>query len=260
MSRKPEGGRTRRRLALLAGVALCGGSFMASAQESAMDIVRKSEALTRGDTQVGTYSLVIIRPDWRRTIVFDSWATGSEKAFIRILEPVKERGVSFLKIKREMWQYVPRINRVIKIPPSMMSQSWMGSGFTNDDLVRESSLLEDYRHALLGKVETDDGEAYQVELIPKPDAPIAWDRLLMLIRVADFAPVRAEFFNERGDRVRLITYHDFRQISGRVIPTRFELVEDRWPDRKTVMTMDDVRYNARIDNSVFTQANLRRSR
>ena len=120
------------------------------------------EDLTRGATQIGTYNLIIVRPDWQRTLEFETWAEGTSRSFIRITEPAKERGVSFLKIGREMWQYVPRISRVIKIPPSMMMQSWMGSGFSNDDLVRESSLVTDYEHTLIGTVDTLGGKAYHL--------------------------------------------------------------------------------------------------
>ena len=120
---------------LLGGVLLAARPVLAQ-EESALEIIRKADELTRGDTQSGTYYMTIVRPDWERTMVFEYWSEGTNKSFIRIKEPVKERGVTFLKIGREMWQYVPRINRVIKIPPSMMLQSWMGSDFTNDDLSR----------------------------------------------------------------------------------------------------------------------------
>jgi outer membrane lipoprotein-sorting protein len=230
-----------------------------TAGEPAVEIVRKSDALTRGETQTGTYRMVVVRPDWERTMVFDYASEGTEKAFIRVKEPVKERGVSFLKIRREMWQYVPRINRVIKIPPSMMLQSWMGSDFKNDDLVKESSIVEDYEHTLLGREMLDEGEAYKIELIPKPEAAVVWDRMLYWVRVADYVPLRAESFNERGERVRTIVYTDIREMDGRVIPLRFELVEDKKPGRKTILILDDVTFDRPISESVFTQANLRRN-
>ena len=250
-------------LLLLSGLVI-GGAQSGWAQnardESAEDILRKSDDLMRGDTQAGIYRMTIVRPDWERTMIFEYWSEGTEKAFIRVKEPVKERGVSFLKIEREMWQYVPRINRVIKIPPSMMLQSWMGSDFTNDDLVRESNVVEDYEHTLLGIEAMDDGEAYKLELIPKPEAPVAWDRMLYWVRVVDYVPLRAEFFNERGEHVRTMIYSDIREMGGRIIPVQFELIEEKKPGRKTVMVFDDLTFDKSISRSVFTQANLRRSR
>ncbi len=253
------------RILVLAGLGLVmlGATLppvLAQSEPTALEILRRSEDLMRGTTQAGSYSLLIQRPDWERVIEFDFWGEGQERAFILVKAPVKERGVAFLKIRREMWQYIPRINRVIKIPPSMMMQSWMGSGFTNDDLVRESSIVEDYEHTLEATEELEQGAAYRISLRPRPEAPIAWDRLLYWIRAEDFVPLRAEFFNERGERVRTIRYEDIRNLGGRTIPSRLELVEDRWPDRKTVMQLDDLVFDRPISPSIFTQSNLRRAR
>ncbi len=232
----------------------------AQAQESALDIVQQMEELTRGSTQVATYRLIIVRPDWERTLQFDTWSEGTHRSFIRITAPAKERGVSFLKIGREMWQYVPRISRIIKLPPSMMMQSWMGSGFTNDDLARESSLVRDYEHTLAATIDTLGGRAYHLSLVTRPEAPVAWARVEFWVRTDDYVPLKAEFFNERNERVRTLTYSDIRTIGGRTIPVRMELVEDRWPDRKTVMIVDETRFDVPIGDDIFTQSNLRRRR
>ena len=248
----------RLRQIALSGVGLFIVLGQSLAQESALEIIRKSEALVRGTTLIGSYRLTIQRPGWQRVLEFDTWIERTERAFIRIKSPAKERGVAFLKLRREMWQYVPRINRVIKIPPSMMMQSWMGSGFTNDDLVRESSLEMDYVHTLLGEERLPLGQAWKIELATKPEALIAWDRMLYWVRQQDFVPLKAEFYNERGERVRTITYSEIREMNGRVVPSRLELVEDRWPDRKTILETSAASFDVRIDPSVYTQANLRR--
>ena len=242
-------------------IALFLAALPATAQEmTALDIIRHADALMHGDTQTGTYRMTIVRPEWERTLAFEFWSEGNEKSFIRILEPDKERGVAFLKVGREMWQYVPRINRVIKIPPSMMLQPWMGSDFTNDDLVRESSIVDDYTHTLLGREQIDGEEVYKIELLPKPEAPVAWDRLVEYIRVKDFVPVRAAFFNERGEPVRTIHYSEIQRMGGRLLPARMELIEEKKPGRKTILILSDVRFDVPLDRRIFTQANLRRSR
>lgn len=225
-----------------------------------MDIIRRSEALMRGESAVGSYKITIVRPGWQRVLEFDSWVDGTEQSFILIRAPAKERGVTFLKLGREMWQYVPRINRVVKLPPSMMMQSWMGSGFTNDDLVRSSSLAEDYEHTLLGVDETEDGEVWHIELRTRPEAPVAWDRVLMWIRKVDDLPAKAEFFNERAELVRTMTYSDFRDVGGRTLPARMELTEERFTDRRTILEIVSITFDGLIDPSVFTQRNLRRAR
>jgi outer membrane lipoprotein-sorting protein len=232
----------------------------AAAQESALDIVRRADALTRGNTQDGTYRMTIVRPDWERTTAFDFWAEGTDKAFIRVREPAKERGVSFLKLGREMWQYVPRINRVIKIPPSMMLQSWMGSDFTNDDLVKESSMVDDYTHTLLGHDTVDGEAAYKIESVPDPDAPVAWDRIIQWIREGDYVPLRAEYYNERGERVRTMHFTEVKRMGDRSIPTRMEMVEETKEGHRTILVLEDVTFDEPISGSVFTQDNLRRAR
>jgi len=230
------------------------------AQETALSIIEKSDQIMRGETQTGTYRMVITRPEWEREIEFDFWADGTRRSFIRIQKPQREKGVSFLRLEREMWQYVPKINRTIKIPPSMRLQSWMGSNFTNDDLVRESSIVNDYEHALLGKEELEAGEAYMVELIPKPNAPVTWDRIVQWIRVDDYLPLRAEYFNERGERVRTVDFSGFKSMHGRTLPAIMTLSEDKKPGHSTTLELVNVEFNADIKESVFTQQNLKRAR
>ena len=237
------------------------GSYSASGQETtALDIITRMDELTRGSSQQGTYEMTIIRPDWERKMSFDFWSVGTEKSFIRINEPVKERGVSFLKIDREMWQYVPRINRVIKIPPSMMLQSWMGSNFTNDDLVRESSIIEDYEHVRLEDELVEEQEVYVIESQPRPEAAVAWAKMHQWVRKSDFIPVRAVYFNERGERIRTMHFSGIKVLGGRTVPTIMELVEDKKEGQSTVLILTDATYNATIPNAIFSQQNLRKSR
>ncbi len=230
------------------------------AEESAASIVKKADDLLRGKTQVGTYTMTVVRPQWQRTMRFRFWSQGTDKSFILMLAPAKERGVTFLKLGREMWNYIPKINRAIKIPPSMMLQSWMGSDFTNDDLVKESSVVHDYTHTLLGRERIRGFEAYKVELKPRPEAAVVWDRIIEWIRVGDYVPLKAEYYNERGERVRTLFFLDIKKMGGRTLPTRFELVEEKKPGRKTVMTLEDVVFDKPIPGSVFTKQNLRRAR
>jgi len=203
--------------------------------------------------------MTVVRPDWQREMVFEFWSEGTEKAFIEVLEPARHEGTSFLKVGREMWQFVPRINRVIKIPPSMMMQSWMGSDFTNDDLVKESSIVHDYNHALL-RTDTLRGDStWVLELTAKPDAPVTWSRILEWIRVGDFVPMRAEYYSERNERIRTLVFDDIREMGGRVIPLRMVLNEEKKPGNQTVLQIREVTFNKEIPSGTFTQQNLRRN-
>ncbi len=234
------------------------GATPAIAQLSVKEIVRRADELMRGKTQQGVYRMTIIRPDWQRSTEFAFWSEGTKKSFIRIQEPARDRGVAFLKIGREMWNYIPRINRVIKIPPSMMLQSWMGSDFTNDDLVKESSMVEDYTHTLLGREVLEGKNAYKIKFIPKPDAPVAWDHLVEWIRVSDYVPLRAEYFNERDEHIRTLVFSDIKKMSGRTLPARMELIEVKKTGHSTVLLLEEVTFDRPIDQAVFTKQFLRR--
>ncbi|MFQ5605951.1 MAG: outer membrane lipoprotein-sorting protein [bacterium] len=229
-------------------------------QESAKTIVEKADQLLRGKTQSGVYSMTIIRPQWQRTMKFKFWSEGTDKSFILMLEPAKDRGVSFLKIAKEMWNYIPKINRVIKIPPSMMLQSWMGSDFTNDDLVKESSVVDDYAHTTLGQEKEAGFDAYKIEFKPKPEAPVVWDSIIEWIRVGDYVPLKAEYYNERGELIRKLFFTDIKKMGGRILPTKFELIEVKKPGRKTVLILEEAAFDRPIDKRIFTKQFLRRAK
>ena len=245
-------------LAILAAAWL--GCSVAAAQESATSIVEKADQLMRGKTQQGVYSMKIIRPDWQRSIKMKFWSEGLDKSFVLILEPPKEKGVTFLKIKNEMWNYIPRINRVIKIPPSMMLQSWMGSDFSNDDLVKESSVVHDYTHKLLGREKMRGFEAYKVELVPKPEAAVVWGKIIEWIRVKDYVPLQADYYNERGERLRTIIFDDIKKLGGRVLPAKMELHLEKKPKNITYLILEEVLFDKPIPKSVFSMQNLRRAK
>src|SRR5665648_297010 len=147
------------------------------------EIVRQSDEKFRGSSSNGSFSMTIQRPTWSRTISMKSWSLGTDYSLIYVTAPAKEKGQVFLKRKNEMWNWVPTIERMIKIPPSMMMQSWMGSDFTNDDLVKESSIVVDYTQKLLGKEKVRGMDCYKIELIPLPDAAVTWGKIISWITV-----------------------------------------------------------------------------
>jgi len=231
-----------------------------NAQEPARDIIKKSEDLMRGRTHTGKYTMTIVRPDWQRSTEFKFWSEGVDKAFILILAPAKDKGVTFLKIKNEMWNYIPKINRDVKIPPSMMLQSWMGSDFTNDDLVQESNIVTDYIHTLLGQENVAGYKAHKIELKPKPEAAVVWDKVIMWIAVENYIPLKEEYYNERGELIRTMLFSDIKKMGDRIIPAKFEVIEQKKPGHKTVMELEDVTFDKPLKKSVFTKQNLRRAK
>ena len=226
---------------------------------TAAQIVDRSESLMRGTSQVGTYQIEIKRPGWERTMRFDFWSKGDDRTLIRITEPSRERGITFLKREREMWQYIPRVDRTIKIPPSMMLQSWMGTDFTNDDLVRESSTADDYDATLIRTVEVGGEMAYEISLIPHDDAPVAWSRIVQVIAVDSYVPLEATYYNDRDEVVRIMTFATLKNFSGRQLPSVMTLTDPSRPDEQTIMTIERLVIDEPIAESQFSIAALRRN-
>jgi outer membrane lipoprotein-sorting protein len=199
-----------------------------------------------------------------RVVAFRSWDDRVRKrSFIRIDAPPKDDGTTFLKLHPNLWMYVPRVERTVRIPPSMMLQSWMGSDFTNDDLVRESSEVEDYDHRLLGV----DGalphapgrEAYVVEYKPHEDAPVVWGRILAWLDVERSAPLLQEFYDEDGEKIRVLRFTDLRYVDDRWVPHRWELRPLDKPGHGTVIEIESIHFDGDFDESVFTKRNLVRA-
>ena len=236
-------------------------SLLAAARTQGADargILERVESLLWGRTVQGEYEMTITTPRWERTLGLRLWMERPGRSFVRILSPAKEAGIGSLRIGSEMWNYVPKIERVIRIPPSMMLQPWMGSDFTNDDLVKESSLLDDYTHKVLDMVTVGGEPAYRVEATPKPEAAVVWGRVVFTVRRSDFMPLEQAFFSERGERVRVLTFSQVRNIGGRRLPTQWAMRPDAKPDHVTTVTLKDAVFDQPVDESIFTQRHLQR--
>jgi len=244
---------------LLACAALYGPAYAAS-DPSATEIVDRADTLVWGKTMQGDMEMIITTPSWSRTMEIKLWQDRPTRSFARIVAPAKDAGILSLRIATEMWNYMPTIERTIKIPPSMMLQPWLGSDFTNDDMVKESSTVNDYTHRLVAQKKEGDVDVYEIESLPKPNVAVVWGKLNMIIRKSDFVPLKTGFFNERGELVRTITYSDIKQMDGRMIPTRWTMQPLDKPGKSTTIVVKSVQYDKPIANDVFSLQNLGRGR
>ncbi|MBD3239590.1 MAG: outer membrane lipoprotein-sorting protein [Chitinivibrionales bacterium] len=224
------------------------------------EIVRRADKVMRGESSRSELTMTIVRPNWRRSISMKNWTKGNRYSLVFITAPPREEGQAFLKRGVEMWHWVPSISRMIKIPPSMMSQSWMGSDFTNEDLLRESSIVTDYTHTLLGIDTVDGREAYKIRSIPRPDAPVVWSKVLLWIDTDNFTQIRTEDYDEDSTLVNVMTFSEVREMDGREIPTRMVMVPQDEPEHKTILEIEDMEFNVDVDDSFFSQSNMRRLR
>lgn len=225
----------------------------------ARDIVKRSDDLMRGNSNQGIYTMTVHTPDWQRRLKLHVYSLGRDKIFIRILEPAKEAGIGTLRIGNEMWNYLPSVERIIKIPPSLMMESWMGSDFANDDLVKESSLVHDYTHKILAEEKVDGWEAYKIRLLPKPNAAVIWGKVIRWIRKKDDVPLREEYYSDRGELIKVLTFSDIGPVSDRVIPRTWTMRSVKKKDHYTVIKLKDVTYDQPIDKNIFSMMYLKRA-
>jgi outer membrane lipoprotein-sorting protein len=233
--------------------------LMAEGQD-AREIVEKMDKNMRGDYSTQEMTMTIVRPTWERSVSMKGWSRGQEYSMILITAPAKEKGQAFLKREKEMWNWVPSIDRMIKIPPSMMMQSWMGSDFTNDDLVKESSILDDFSHKIAGEETLQERECYKIELIPLPDAAVVWGKINLWITKKDYLELKIEFFDEDEYLINTQYLSDIKQMGGRLIPCHWEMVPADEENKKTVIQIDMADFDTEVKESFFSQQNMKRLR
>lgn len=226
--------------------------------QNATEIVQRADEKMRGESSEVEMDMTIVRPDWDRTISMKSWNRGTDYSLILITAPARDEGTAYLKRGNEIWNWVPNVGRTIKLPPSMMSQSWMGSDFTNDDLVRESSIVTDYEHELIGEETIGNYETFKIEMTPKPDAPVVWEKVLVWISKEEYLQLRIEFYDERNELVNTMEASDITEFDGRQLPSRMEMIPADKEGHRTVLKYQSMSFNEEIPESFFSQQNMRR--
>lgn len=232
----------------------------AAAQQTAREIVDEVDRLLRGESSRGRFTMEIVTEHWSRSLEIRVWSLGTEYALARVLAPAKEAGTATLKIDEEVWNYLPRVDRTIKVPPSLMMGSWMGSHFTNDDLVKESRLIEDYEIEIAFEGPREGEEVWEFALIPKPEAPVVWGKILMQVRKRDKMPTWMRYYDERDRLERTMTLSDFRLMGGRLVPTVTDVVPADEPNERTTVRYEELEFDVGLSPDFFSLRNLRASR
>lgn len=220
--------------------------------QNAMEIVKKADEKMRGTTMQAEIIVKTIRPSWSREMQCRIWMKGNTLAMILINSPARDKGIAFLKRKKEVWNWMPVIERTIKLPPSMMSQSWMGTDFTNDDLVKESSAVEDYVHTITGDTVIQNRDCYIIQMIPKPEAAVVWSKVMVCIDKKDFLELHSRFYDEDGGLINTMNGYDIKLMHDRIIPTRFEMIPADKKGQRTEMIYRNIQYNKPINDNFFT--------
>jgi outer membrane lipoprotein-sorting protein len=232
---------------------------LAADDPDADTLVEDSFKYMRGNASIATVIMTIHRPDWERKMTIKAWTRGKKYSLFYIQSPPKDHGNGTLKKSREMWMYNPKVNRVIKVPPSMMSQSWMGSDFSNNDLAKSDSFVNDYIHSIVG-TETHEGlKVYVIKSMPKPDAPVIWGMQMLKIR-EDLIWLSQEFFDEDFKSVKRMTTLEIQMMGGKLYPKVWRMRETDKEDRYTQLTYSSLTFKSDLPDSLFTLTSLRKAR
>lgn len=226
----------------------------------AVEIVRKSVELFDSETMKSELSMRIVRPTWENEIQLKTWTKDHRYALVLITAPARERGQSYLKRNNDLWNWLPNIQRTIKLSATIMMQSWMGSDFTYEDIMHESSFLTDYHHNLLLVEELRGVECYKIELIPLEHAPVVWGKIHLWISTADFFRWEAHFFDDRHKLVRKMSADDLKQFRNSMMPTRIQMQPAAQLEQKTVMILHNIELDIPLDDGFFSQQNMKRVR
>lgn len=221
-------------------------------------IIRNMEQIMYGQSSYAEMTMRIERPRYEREISMRTWSLGSDYSMIIVTAPARDEGTAYLMRDNDIWNYDPRIDRTTRLPSSMMSQSWMGSDFTNDDLVRDTDPVEDFELELLRTEEYQGRQAYVIELIPKADTPIVWGRVLMWISTDDYIQLRVENYDQRGDLANTMELDRITRLGGREIPSRITVTPADEENHRTVMTYEAMEFGVDLDEGFFTRRNMQR--
>ena len=228
-------------------------------ERDATQIVRDAIDHWRGLSSYTEMTMVIHRPDWERSMTMQAWTKGQDQSLVRVTEPKKDRGNGTLIDDDSMWTFSPKINRVIKVPSSMMGQSWMGSDFSNKDITRADDIIDQYDHTILSSEEVDDITVYEIQSIPHEDAAVVWGKEVLKIR-QDHVVLEHGFYDQDGELVKKLVSLEIADMGGRTIAKRQRMVKTEDPDEWTEIGVNDVEYEIDLKDSLFTLSNLRNPR
>ena len=219
-------------------------------------ILDSVDDLYRSNASHGIITLSVTTVNWQRTLTLEQWAKGEDKSLIKILKPKKEKGLATLRVDKNVWNYMPKVKRVIKIPSSMMSSSWMGSHFTNDDLVKQSRMAEDYTFSITFEGMQEEKNIIEITCTPKKDAAVVWGKVEVVVYRDDYIPIRMIYYDEDLLISRTLEFADIQMMDGKMIPTRMSMIPVNEPNESTIVNWEQIQFGVSIDDEFFSLRKL----
>ncbi len=226
----------------------------------AEQLMDRIDRMWRGDSSHALLTMQVNTRRYSRSMKIEVWSKGKERSLLLIRKPKKDRGIATLKVERNIWNYLPKINRTTRVPASMMSGAWMGSHFTHDDLVKESHYRDDYHSTLTFEGERNGTALYEVTAIPKEDAAVVWGKVVMTIRQDHLTPIDAIYYDEEGTVVRTIRFDQLQYIGERWVPMRMVLTPEEKPNESTTLRYHRIAFDLPLQENLFSLRSLRQRR
>jgi hypothetical protein len=242
------------------GTVLAASVAVPAAAQTPEQIVRHVDDLLRGESSRGRVTMEVVTQRWTRSMEMEMWSLGRDYSLVRVLAPARDAGTATLKVDRDIWNYLPRVDRTIKVPGAGMGGSWMGSHFTYDDLVRESSLVDDYNVRLGFEGARSGEEIWGFQLTPRPEAPVVWSRVELEVRKRDRMPLRSRYFDDRDQLARTMEFSGFRTMGGRLVPTELAMRPADRPNERTTLRYARLEFDVGLQPAFFSLQRLREAR
>lgn len=238
-------------------IVFCVGALMA--QPSISDVLHDLDQLYRSENSHSEMSMHIVTEHWERTLTMEIWSEGREKTFIKVLSPARQAGSATLRIGSEMWNYLPNTNSTVRIPPSMMTGSWMGSDITNNDIVKEITYANDYITEYItdpgAEGETPAGQ-YYLKLTPRPSTAVVWSYIICAISTDPVLPVWEKYYDQHDNLIKTVTFSDVQTMGGRTIPTVMQVIPANKPEQSTIITWSNTSFDQGVSEDIFSLDNL----
>jgi hypothetical protein len=245
---------------ILASILIAGLFIQQKTDLTATDIIIKANDLRYGETSQGIMEMTLVRPKWTRSVSMKMWTKGTDYSLVLITGPAKEKGQVFMKRETEMWNWIPKISRMIKLPPSTMSQGWMGSDYTNDDMMNEGSLVQKFNHRIIRSEKFEEMDCWVIESTPKDDDDVIWGKKISWISKDGFFSLKTESYDEDMYLVKTEIASDIIIMGGKRLPSNFEIIPEDNPGNKTIVVLKDIIFDKPIEESFFSQQNMKRIR
>ena len=223
---------------------------------TAEKILDNVDDLYRSNASHGILTLSVTTVNWQRTLTLEQWSKGEDKSLIKILKPKKEKGLATLRVDKNMWNYLPKVKRVVKIPSSMMSSSWMGSHFTNDDLVKQSRMTEDYTFSITFEGMNDGKEIIEITCLPNKEAAVVWGKVEVVVYADDYLPLRMTYYDEDLLLSRTLEFTNIEMMDGKIIPTMMSMIPTNEPGESTTVKWEEIQFDIAIDDKFFSLRKL----